>query len=450
MSSNHLFVALDLARGEYVCAPIDPADPCMDELRASGNLGARVLICALCYAGVGALPGTRIPVVVKGRIGGERRPHFAHPPGQQPTGRRHAPESIWHLASKMTLVTWARTQPCVVDVRTEVWLPNRERRCDVRVTFSDGHQLTLEVQSSPLSDTAWNQRHQDYHCNGVGDVWLWHPDSSIPWMVLRSNDRQQQLWILDPWKGSITLMVGAPHNGQLLASGDDALRHVQHLPPCVGDKLVPYEFPLRDLVLTPQGIVIPPELEKQLADRPEQHEHRVQIVENLISGWSAPQSSTTASAPAPPGSQSRPPAIDNEAPVPAQQSLDGAAQAHLNWIILQNALHAAGHVIDYHDAPQLRLPPTKPRVVRCTRCGELCPPNVAPESVQTCRPGKDSPVDRPAGQHISRDHPHMIRSMPQRGARMVDLIEALEPATISAESSTAPNNSPPRSPHEAP
>ncbi|MFF2556787.1 competence protein CoiA family protein [Nocardia sp. NPDC058058] len=231
MSSNHLFVALDLARGEYVCAPNDPADPRMDELRAIGYRGAQMLICAPCYAGIGAPPGTRIPVVVKGRIGGERRPHFAHPPGRQPTRGEHEPESIWHLASKMTVAEWARTQPSVVNVHTEVWLPNRTRRCDVRVMFSDGQQLALEVQYSPLSDTAWNQRHQDYQHNGVSDVWLWHPDSAIPWMVLSGTDRRHQLWMFDPWNELITLMVGAPHTSERLASGDDVVRHVQHLPP---------------------------------------------------------------------------------------------------------------------------------------------------------------------------------------------------------------------------
>ncbi|MFF2556786.1 hypothetical protein ACFVUS_37670 [Nocardia sp. NPDC058058] len=159
--------------------------------------------------------------------------------------------------------------------------------------------------------------------------------------------------------------------------------------------MVPYDFSLRDLLLTPRGIAIPAELKKQLADRLEQERHRVQIVENAISRWNTPRGSTTTSTPAPPHSQSRPHAADSGTSAPAEQSLGTAAQAHLNWIILQNALHAAGHIIEYHDAPQLPLPPTKPRIVRCTRCGGLCPPNIDPESVQTCRPGADNPLDHP-------------------------------------------------------
>ncbi len=143
-SYNNLTVALDTVRHQYVCAPTDPADPGMNQLRRASCSGDRTLVCALCYAGISAAPGTRVPVVVKGRIRGDRRPHFAHPPGRGPAGGGHEPESVWHLASKASLEPWARTQPGVIDVRNEVWLPTRERRCDVRVVFADGSYVAVE------------------------------------------------------------------------------------------------------------------------------------------------------------------------------------------------------------------------------------------------------------------------------------------------------------------
>lgn len=103
MSDYNLTVALDTVGHQYVCAPTDPADPAMDALRAGSYRGDQTLVCALCYAGVDAAPGIRVPLVVKGRIGGVRRPHFAHPPGRGPVGGQHEPESVWHLASKETL-----------------------------------------------------------------------------------------------------------------------------------------------------------------------------------------------------------------------------------------------------------------------------------------------------------------------------------------------------------
>jgi hypothetical protein len=52
----------------------------LEELRTHGYAGDRSLVCALCYAGQEAPVGTRVPLIVRGREGGERRAHFAHPP----------------------------------------------------------------------------------------------------------------------------------------------------------------------------------------------------------------------------------------------------------------------------------------------------------------------------------------------------------------------------------
>ncbi|WP_067666087.1 competence protein CoiA family protein [Nocardia miyunensis] len=259
----------------------------MRQLRAKGYLGDRTLVCALCYAGVGTASGAVVPVVVRGRIGGDRRPHFAHPPGLGPTGGLHAPESVWHLASKAVLTAWARKQPGVIEVRNEVWLPHGQRRCDVQVLFADGSQVALEAQSSRLSDSAWATRHHDYRSADVLDEWFWHADHPTPWMMLADTEHPRQIWILDPWRGVLTLLAGAPHP---YTSGARALQYrVEHLPPCVRDDLIPYEVGLSQLTLTRDGIDIPAHLRRRLADQLEQERLRINaVVEDAARGTPPP------------------------------------------------------------------------------------------------------------------------------------------------------------------
>ncbi len=69
---------------------------------------------------------------------------------------------------------------------------------------------------------------------------------------------------------------------------------------------------------------------------------------------------------------------------PAEESVDSAAQTQLDWLALQNAVMAAGHDLDYRDAPNLPLPPTKPRTVRCTHCAAVIPPTLGPDAVARC------------------------------------------------------------------
>ncbi|MFG1796663.1 competence protein CoiA family protein [Nocardia sp. NPDC049149] len=392
-SYDNLTVALDLARHEYLCAPTNPAEPSMDELRTKSYTGDQTLVCALCYAGIGAPPATRVPVVVKGRIGGERRPHFAHPPGMGPAGGQHEPESVWHLMSKMSLAVWARMQPGVVDVGTEVWLPNRARRADVRVRFNDGSQVGLEAQGYRITDADWISRHRDYERDGVVDVWLWHPDIPTAWSVLTSTGHPQQLWTLDPLHEAVTVMVGAPHRNRLAASDHDIAQQVQHLPPCLGDELVPYTYPLSQLVLTRQGISIPTELLHQLAEEQDQARRRRQTVEEVLDRLRSRQHPPTDSSPAPGSTPPTTHAADRGNHCPTAETLDPAAHAHLRWITLQNALHAAGHIIDYRDAPSLLLPRTKPRAVRCTGCGQVFAPDLDPGAIEPCSPPQ-SAVER--------------------------------------------------------
>ncbi|PXX60404.1 competence protein CoiA-like protein [Nocardia tenerifensis] len=387
-SYDNLTVALDLARHEYLCAPTDPADPRMAEVRAKSYAGDQTLVCALCYAGIGAPPASRAAAVVKGRVGGARRPHFAHPPGQGPAGGQHDPDSEWHLMSKMSLAAWARTQPGVVDVGTEVWLPNRRRRADVRVRFDDGSQVGLEAQGYRMPDADWIRRHRDYAREGVVDVWLWHPQSPTAWIVLGSAEPAQQLWTLDPWKEVVTVMVGAPHRHQFGASDHDIDMRVQHLPPCVGDELVAHQYPLTQLELTPHGISIPAELQSQLAGQQEQQRRHIQTVEKVLDRLRSRQRRPTSTPQAPASTPPTVQATDREKPCAAQNIFDTAAQKHLKWIALQNALHAAGHIIDYRDAPSLPLPRTKPRPAHCTGCRQAFPAELDPRTVQRCQPSK--------------------------------------------------------------
>ncbi|MBY8863893.1 competence protein CoiA [Nocardia sp. CA2R105] len=243
--------------------PTDPADPRTQELRDKSIAGDRSLVCALCYAE----RGCSVPVVVRSHVGGQRRPHFAHPSGWAPPAGRHNPETIWHLTSKTMLATWARTQPSVIDARTEVWLPNHERRADVRIVFADEREVAIEVQGCPLTDTEWINRHHDYQHNGVVDIWLWHPASQPHRIVLSDPDHQQQLWSFDPDQRSVTLMVGAPHRPlwPTPPDQDDIVHRVPHLPPCMHDALIPHQYSLDDLTLTPHGIAIPAALQDSLA-----------------------------------------------------------------------------------------------------------------------------------------------------------------------------------------
>ncbi|MEU2032784.1 competence protein CoiA family protein [Nocardia amamiensis] len=268
-----------------------------------------------------------MPLVVKGPIGGERRPHFAHPSGHGPAGGQHEPESEWHLASKEAVATWARTQPDVIDVRSEVWLPNRKRRCDVRVVFADGSEVALEVQSYRLTDADWGDRHRDYRRAGVADVWLWHPDSPVPWMILSGTEHPQQIWMLDPWKGSVTLMVGAPHQRQPATTAGEIHHRVQHLPPCTGDDLVPYVFPLSDITLTPDGIAIPAELTKRLAERLEKERRRLEAAEDARKRIRQQLSAPAGPSKAPTASSSEVGAIEAAWPVIREKAreLGGAA-----------------------------------------------------------------------------------------------------------------------------
>lgn len=371
-STQLLTVALDVTQGTYVRAPENFRDPRVPELRSKGYSGDQTLVCALCYAEKNEL----VPLIVRCRLGGSRRPHFAHPAGSGPSNGRHSAESVWHLTSKAVLAEWARLQPGVIDVRNEAWLPDHQRRADVRIMFDDGQQLALEVQASPLTDQEWLRRHDDYCSNSIIDLWIWHPDLPPNWAPLAAPDGVQQLWTMDPDRRSLSLMVAKPHSS---ASSQDVVHYVRHLPPCIGDELVAHALTLDELDLTSRGISIPGGLRRALTVELQHERERRARVQHLrpkptrpmppsaVVTASRPQhsSTTTQSVPPPP--------------------VDSAARSQSAWLQLQNAFMAAGHSFEYRDAPRLRLPRAR-RTVPCLACGLVLSPTTRPDEVSPCMP----------------------------------------------------------------
>ncbi len=252
-----LVVGLDLETGREVHVN----EETLAYWRDRDYSGRRTLVCALCYAGIDAAPGTRVPLVVRGKIGGLRRPHFAHPPGQAPVGGHH-PESLWHLSAKAVLAAWAARQPGVADVAVERCTPDRTRRSDVRVLFHDGRQVALEVQATPLTDREWSARHADYQRQGITDVWLWRPGTQPHWVVVGHG---QLLWELDPGKAHMYLLLGAAHHRPARwRTTEDLHLYAQHVPPCVGDTLLRRELALSTIGLVAGGLVMPDSVHREI------------------------------------------------------------------------------------------------------------------------------------------------------------------------------------------
>lgn len=192
--SELLVMGLDLATGRQVHIDERP----ITVWKTKDLTGSRSLVCLYCYHGTD-LPEPRVvPLVAKGRLGGRRRAHFAHPPGCAPATGHH-PETQWHLQAKTELPCWARRQSEVGEAWVEVWTPDRQRRSDVSLTLTNGRRIAIEVQRAPLTDFQWLQRHHDYRANGIADVWLWHPAIGVPTVALAAG---LMGWLLDatPWR----------------------------------------------------------------------------------------------------------------------------------------------------------------------------------------------------------------------------------------------------------
>ncbi|MEJ2865899.1 competence protein CoiA family protein [Actinomycetospora flava] len=194
-------VGLDLSTGQEIRI-IDEAD--VPFWRHRGWSGDQTLVCVHCYAGVDG-SARRVALIPKGRVGGRRRAHFAHPPGQAPSGGVHHLESVWHAEGKQDLAAWARTQPGVAEARVEAFTADGRRRSDVQIRFSDGSRVALELQSRWVTDDEWLCRHRDYQRVGVRDVWLWHPRVGVPPIVAEHG---QPGWTYATERDRLTALVG--------------------------------------------------------------------------------------------------------------------------------------------------------------------------------------------------------------------------------------------------
>lgn len=241
---------LDLSTGRVVQA--DERE--VWEWYRKGHNGDRTLVCLECYHGAGSPDGKPqvVPLVPRGRTGGVRRRHFAHPPGMAPVGG-HSPETAWHWEAKHRLYRWAR-ESAGVSARVEAWTADGRRRSDVAVTFPGGGRMAIEVQLTSMTDTELLARRDDYARTGTALVWVWPSEKRIPRVLFRFGEPG---WVFDPAADRIGLACGRAHAGR---TGDGTMAWSSHWPPCLGDDLDVRWMPLSDARLTESGFLPSPEV----------------------------------------------------------------------------------------------------------------------------------------------------------------------------------------------
>ena len=221
------------------------------EWRKKGHNGNRTLVCLECFYGADTPDGAQrlVPLVPRGRIGGVRQRHFAHPPGMAPAGG-HSPETAWHWQTKHRLCRWVE-KATGASARTEAWTTQGKRRSDVAVTFPDGARLAIEVQFGKITDTELLARRDDYAREGIGLVWVWHPDHQIPRVLLQFGEPG---WVFDLVTDRMGLACGRAH---LSWRPDDitARNLSPHWPPCPGDDIERRWMPLASVRLTETGFL---------------------------------------------------------------------------------------------------------------------------------------------------------------------------------------------------
>lgn len=86
---------------------------------------------------------------------------------------KHSVESRAHSQGCAAVHQWLRGRyPRSTVIREEYTNAEGERRADVLLTGPQGHRIAFEVQYSPLTQQAWQERHESYRRQGIVDVWL--------------------------------------------------------------------------------------------------------------------------------------------------------------------------------------------------------------------------------------------------------------------------------------
>jgi Competence protein CoiA-like family len=254
-----LVIGLDLATGLEVHAE----DRKTLEWRKKGHNGDQTLVCPACYQGAELPDGPRVVALVpKGKEGGARCRHFAHPPGMAPPSGRHNPESLEHAHGKQALRGWAMDQGFAA--RVEAWTGDGRRRSDVEVILPGGARVAIELQCSEITYAEWLDRHEDCVRAGITDVWLWGPGVWIPRVVFRYG---QPGWRFDLEAGKIALVYAHPDPAVVTAASTAPECAIVHFPPCPGDRLGLMPMPLASARLGPGGIEPSAEATAELAQR---------------------------------------------------------------------------------------------------------------------------------------------------------------------------------------
>jgi hypothetical protein len=252
-----LVVGLDLVSGLEVHAE----DRETWEWREKGRNGDQTLVCLACYQGADLPGGPQVVALVpRGRVGGTRCRHFAHPPGMAPPGGRHTPESLQHADGKQALRSWAANQGFTA--RVEAWTADGRRRSDVEVILPGNLRVAIELQCTEISDAEWIARHEDYVHAGITDVWLWYRHIGVPRVVFRYG---QPGWRFDLEAGKLGLHYAQPDPAAVATASQVRDCGLVHSPPCPGDRVATLWIPLETARLTWHGIELPADRAAELA-----------------------------------------------------------------------------------------------------------------------------------------------------------------------------------------
>jgi Competence protein CoiA-like family len=272
---------LDLCTGQVVQADERP----VWEWREKGHNGDGTLVCLECYQGADRPDGPRpVPLVPRGRVGGIRRPHFAHPAGMGPPGGHHNPETAWHWDAKQRLCRWAAAAGAAV--RVEAWTADKRRRSDVSVTLPGGARLAIEVQCGRITDAEVLARREDYARAGIGVVWVWHPATGVPHVLYQFGEPG---WEFDLTVGRMGLACGTAHRTR--AGGDHGAAYTRgpHWPPCPGDEIEIRWMPLAEVRLTAAGLLPSPQILVRLEEEAAQAEQRARAQREFSAARSRPR-----------------------------------------------------------------------------------------------------------------------------------------------------------------